>query len=209
MRLVLRLALRAASFACFALPLAAPAAEMRPNVVFVGPLEPEGGLRGAMQQRIFDFAAAWANCDHDAMRRAMAAEVDFSFPTTRIIGLDGVLADLDLFCSYSRDTSVWFPADAFYIDESVGRVAVEVQFRTTRKGLKQVVNDVWVATLRDGKIVVLKEYLDGRVKDLQAQGVLELEESPAFLTPWPPRTEAWKNCFPVVAAAPTNACPPQ
>jgi hypothetical protein len=80
MRLALRLALRAASFACLALPLAAPAAEMRLKVVFVGPLEPEGGLRGAM-------------------RRAMAAEVDVSFPTTRIIGLVGGPADLDLFCS--------------------------------------------------------------------------------------------------------------
>jgi ketosteroid isomerase-like protein len=209
MRHFSRHALRAAFAGFLVLPGAAEAAEMRPNVAFVGALEPEGGRRALMQQLVFDFAAAWANCDHDAMRRAMAPDVDFSFPTTRIVGLDGVLADLDLFCSYSRDTSVWFPADAFYIDESVGRVAVEVQFRTTRKGLRQVVNDVWVATVRDGRIVVLKEYLDGRVKDLQAQGVLELEESPAFLTPWPPRTQAWKNCFPIVAAAPTNACPPQ
>jgi hypothetical protein len=84
-----------------------------------------------------------------------------------------------------------------------------VRFRTTRKGLRQVVNDVWVATLRDGEIVVLKAYLDGRAKGLQAQGDLALEESPAFLTPWPPRTEAWRDCRPVVAAAPANACPPR
>jgi len=55
--------------------------------------------------------------------------------------------------------------------------------------------------------VLIKEYLDGRVKDLQAQGVLQLEESPETLTPWPPRTEQWKGCFPLVKAAPTNTCP--
>ncbi len=189
-------------------PVAAPAAEVRPNVAFVGERAPQGSVRAQMQDLIFDFAASWANCDHDAMRRAFAEDVDFSFPTTRILGLEAALADLDLFCSQARDTSVWFPADAFYIDEAEGRVAVEVQFRTTKGGARQAVNDVWIATVRDGRITVLKEYLDGRVKDLQAQGVLQLEESPAFLTPWPPRAPAWEACFPIVRAAPVNACPP-
>ena len=37
--------------------------------------------------------------------------------------------------------------------------------------------------------------------------VLELEESPEFLTPWPPRTAEWAECFPIVKAAPINTCP--
>jgi hypothetical protein len=82
-----------------------------------------------------------------------------------------------------------------------------LQFRTFQRGIRQVVNDVWVATITDGKITVIKEYLDGRVKDLQALGVLELEESPEFMTPWPPRTAKWEACFPIVKAAPVNTCP--
>jgi hypothetical protein len=56
---------------------------------------------------------------------------------------------------------------------------------------------------------VLKEYLDGRVRDLQAAGVLTYDWDAEFLTPWPERTEAWAECFPIVRAAPTNACPPE
>ena len=45
-------------------------------------------------------------------------------------------------------------------------------------------------------------------KDLQALGVLTLEEDPEMLTPWPPRTEEWAACFPIAKAAPVNTCPP-
>ena len=89
-----------------------------------------------------------------------------------------------------------------------GRVAAELQFRTVQRGNRQVVNDVWVATVEGGRIAVIKEDLDGRVKDLQALGVLTLEESPAFLTPWPSRTEAWAACFPIAKTEMANSCPP-
>lgn len=186
---------------------AAQADEVRPGVTFAGPVEAEGSARAIMQNLIFDIASGWVNCDREAMTDAMAENVDFSYPTNRVVGRDAVLADLDAFCGNASDTSIYFPPDAFYLDESAGRVAAEVQFRTFQRGSRQVVNDVWIATVEDGKVTVIKEYLDGRVKDLQALGVLEREESPDFLTPWPPRTEQWKDCFPLVKAAPTNACP--
>lgn len=188
---------------------AAQAGEVRPGVTFTGPMEPEGSTRAVMQNLIFDIASGWVNCDRDAMTNAMAENVDFSYPTNRVIGRNAVLADLDAFCGNASDTSIYFPPDAFYLDEAAGRVAAEVQFRTFQRGSRQVVNDVWIATVADGKITVIKEYLDGRVKDLQALGVLEREESPEFLTPWPPRTAQWTDCFPLVKAAPTNACPAQ
>jgi len=199
----------AISAAMIALALAGPAlaADVRPGVSFAGPLEPEGSQRATMQNLVFDIATSWVNCDREAMSNAVADDVDFSYPTSRVVGRDAILADLDAFCKSAKDTSIYFPADAFYIDESTGRIAAEVQFRTFQRGNRQVVNDVWVATVKDGKITVIKEYLDGRVKDLQALGVLQLEESPEFLTPWPPRTETWKDCFPLVKAAPTNSCP--
>jgi len=190
-----------------ALSTGAYADEVRSNVTFDGSPEAEGTPRAQMQSLIFDVASGWANCDREAMRNAMAEDVDFSYPTNRVVGLDNVMADLEAFCNNAKDTSIYFPADAFYIDEVSGRVAAEVQFRTFQRGNRQVVNDVWIASVKDGKITVIKEYLDGRVKDLQALGVLQLEESPDFLTPWPSRTEAWEDCFPLVKAAPTNNCP--
>ncbi|SEA15188.1 Ketosteroid isomerase-related protein [Rubrimonas cliftonensis] len=202
-------ALAALSLGGAALCGAAPAAEVRPGVEFAGKLAADGTTAAMAQALIFDFATSWAACDAQAMRRALAEDVAFSYPTTAHLGRDAALADLALFCEQAADTSFWFPADAFTIDAEAGRAAVEVQFRTFQRGARQAVNDVWVVHFADGRITVLKEYLDGRVKDLQALGVLELDESPETLTPWPPRTAAWEACFPVVKAAPINDCPPK
>ncbi|WP_273687431.1 nuclear transport factor 2 family protein [Ketogulonicigenium vulgare] len=197
-----------ASFA-IAASIAAPVfadTEVRPGVFFAGTVETAGSDRAVMQDLIFDLATAWAVCDRDAMTNAITDDVSFSYPTSAVNGREAIMADLEAFCGAATDTSLYFPADAFYIDVETGRIAAEVQFRTFQRGNRQVVNDVWIATVTDGKVSVIKEYLDGRVKDLQAQGVLQLEESPDFLTPWPPRTEAWASCFPIVRAAPTNDC---
>ncbi len=188
---------------------AASAAEVRQGVEFAGERAAEGTTAAMVQALVFDFATSWAACDAQAMRRALAEDVAFSYPTTAHVGRDAALADLALFCEQATDTSFWFPADAFTIDAEAGRAAVEVQFRTFQRGARQAVNDVWLVHFAGGKITVLKEYLDGRVKDLQALGVLELDESPETLTPWPPRTAAWEACFPIVKAAPINDCPPK
>lgn len=199
--------LTAAFAALCLLPFGAQAAEVRPNVTFAGTPEPAGSPRAIMQDLLFDIAAAWSNCDVEAMKSATAEGVDFSYPTSRVQGQEAILADLKAFCDNAKDTSIYFPKDAFYIDEAQGRIAAEVQFRTFQRGNRQVVNDVWVAHVDQGKVTVIKEYLDGRVKDLQAQGVLQLDESPEFMTPWPPRTKQWEACFPIVKAAPVNTCP--
>tara|TARA_R110002073_G_scaffold206187_2_gene365965 strand:- start:382 stop:966 length:585 start_codon:yes stop_codon:yes gene_type:complete len=191
-----------------ALPNVISAEEVRAGVNFAGTVEPEGTSRAMMQNVLFDFAAAWTTCEPEYMQASFRDDVIFSYPTTTVVGLDAMLADLDLFCGQATDTSIYFPADAFYIDVDAGRIAAEVQFRTFQRGSRQVVNDVWVATIVDGRGTILKEYLDGRVKDLQALGVLTLEEDPEMLTPWPPRTEDWAACFPIVKAAPVNSCPP-
>ncbi len=185
-----------------------------PNVTYAGTLDERGTPRGAMQWAILDMAKAWADCDPAMMAELVADDIDFSFPTTRLRGRDEVLADLASYCgkaakSPPEQVSFYLPADAFYIDLEQDRVAVEIQFREFRRGRQQVTNDVWIATIKGGRFTVLKEYLDGRVRDLQAQGVLTYDWNAEFLTPWPPRTEAWANCFPIVQAKPTNSCPEQ
>ena len=195
---------------------AAPVSRADPydNVSYAGELEGRDTPRGAMQWAILDMAKAWADCDPELMDRLIADDIDFSFPTTRLEGRSAVLHDLDIYCGAEakrppEEVSFYLPPDAFYIDLENDRVAAEIQFRELRSGRQQVTNDVWIATIEDGRFTVLKEYLDGRVRDLQALGVLTYDWDEDFLTPWPPRTEAWKDCFPIVRAAPTNSCPPQ
>lgn len=182
--------------------------EVRPSVFFAGELEEPGTDRAMMQDLILDLMTAWGDCNAEAMTSSVSAEVSFAYPTTAYTGLDSMLEDLQLFCDAASEVSFYLPADAWYIDTVTGRIAAEVQFRAFQRGNYQVVNDVWIATIEGGQITIIKEYLDGRVKDLQVLGVLELEESPEFLTPWPPRTEEWEGCFPITRAAPINECPP-
>lgn len=199
-----RTGLAALALALTALPAAAE--DIRPGVTYAGTPSTDA-TRATYENLIFDLASAWASCAPELMANAVSEDVAFSYPTTAYSGRDKMLADLDAFCNAATDTSIYLPKDAFFIDTETGRVAVELQFRTFQRGSRQVVNDVWVAHVEDGKITVIKEYLDGRVKDLQALGVLELTESPEVLTPWPERTEAWASCFPIVKAAPVNTCP--
>jgi len=193
--------------------LAAPAAaDPYPNVRYGGPLEARDTPRGAFQWAILDMAKAWADCDGDLLGRLVADDIDFSFPTTRLKGRAAMQEDMAAYCGAKaknppKDVSFHLPPDAFYIDLEAGRVAVEIQFREFRRGRQQVTNDVWIATIAEGRFTVLKEYLDGRVRDLQHLGVLTYDRDALFLTPWPERTEEWKDCFPIVAAAPTNSCP--
>ena len=202
-------ALGTALVAALGLSVAAPALaldEVRPNVTYAG-TPSDNPERAAVENLIFDLATAWADCNAEAMKASVTEDVAFSYPTTSYTGLDKMLEDLALFCKQATDTSIYLPKDAFFIDLETGRVAAELQFRTFQRGSRQVVNDVWVAHVEGGKISVIKEYLDGRVKDLQALGVLEMTEDPETLTPWPARTEAWEGCFPIVKAAPINTCP--
>jgi len=164
-------------------------AAAKPTVIYTGPVEKRGSLRAQYQQLMLNIAHIWADCDVDLMRRTLTADVDFSYPGRRLIGIDAALADLDGFCKVATDRSIYFPKDAFYIDTRNGRIAAEVQFRVTQNGEKQVVNDVWIATVRNGQISIIKEYLDGRVRLLQADGKLTYGEDAPFLTPWPPRVE--------------------
>lgn len=171
---------------CVTAPPPQQTSQVRPNVLFMGAVEPAGGERAKLQSLIFDLASAWANCDAALMTRTLAADVDFAYPTTRIKGIAATVANLEAFCAEAEAVSIYFPADAFYIDAPAGRIAAELQFRATVKGQRQVVNDVWIATVGGGRIAVIKEYLDGRVRHLQAKGELSLEEGAPFLTPWPP-----------------------
>ena len=77
--------------ACASTPAATPGA----GVNFVGAPERAGSERALYQGLILDLAAVWANCDAALMRRTLSEDVDFSYPTNRVKGIDAAIADLD------------------------------------------------------------------------------------------------------------------
>ncbi len=200
--------------AVLALNAATAIASPYPSVSYDGPLAARDSPRGAVQWAFLDMARAWAECDRALLGELVTDDVRFAFPTTRLEGRAALLDALDAYCGPEasappEEVSFHLPDDAFYIDLETGRAAVEIQFRELRRGRDQVTNDVWIATFADdGRFAIMKEYLDGRVRDLQELGVLTRDRDAEYLAPWPPRTEAWSECFPIVRAAPINSCPP-
>ena len=65
-------------------------------------------------------------------------------------------------------------------------LAVEWQFASTniKTGNRTAVSDAIIGKIKDGKIIVWKEYLDGRVSRMQVAGNLSLEEGEDPF-PWP------------------------
>jgi hypothetical protein len=187
------------------------------GVVYDGVVYPPLTLRGKLQQLLFKYGSAWATCDTALMDSIVTEDVILRFPGPFgvVNGVDKVRDNVLDFCSSHAETSVFFPVDAFAIDVVNKTVAAEVQFRTTRKNAagttqREVVNDVWHAQVDnragtlDFRITVIKEHLDGRVRTLQAQNVLQIleGETEPFLTPWPPFVPGREMCFPIV----TNTC---
>ncbi len=132
-----------------------------------------------------DMAKAWETGDDELLASVLHPDVVFAYPGRRL-SKEQTLEDLRFFRDAYVDTKV-------YIHEVIvdgDDVAVEWQFATTNKatGKREVVSDAIIAHLKDGKFDVWKEYLDGRVKGLQAEGKLELEEGMEPY-PWPTKIE--------------------
>jgi ketosteroid isomerase-like protein len=135
-------------------------------------------------QLVYDHARAWKRGDIQLLYDILHEDVIFAYPGRRL-NKEQTLQDLVYFNQHFIDTEV-------YINEIIidaNNVAVEWQFATTNKdtGKRQVVSDAIIGKVKDGKIIVWKEYLDGRVKKLQATGELSLEEGKEPF-PWPLRT---------------------
>lgn len=129
-------------------------------------------------------ARAWETGDEELLATLLHEESVFAYPGRRL-SKEETLADLRFFRDAYTDTKVYI--HTVIIDGN--DVAVEWQFATTKKetGKREVVSDAIIAKVQDGQFIVWKEYLDGRVKGMQAEGTLELEEGEEPY-PWPLRT---------------------
>lgn len=138
-----------------------------------------------VRRMVEEHARAWETGDEALLSSLLHGEVVFAYPGRRLTK-EETLADLRAFAAAYRDTKV-------YVHEVIvdgENVAVEWQFATTKNetGKREVVSDAIIAKVKDGKFIVWKEYLDGRVKGLQAEGKLELDED-AEPFPWPRKIE--------------------
>ena len=130
---------------------------------------------------VYKHALAWQTGDIQLLDEVLHQDVIFAYPGRRL-NKQQTLEDLQYFRDHFKNTEVYI--HNIIIDKN--KVAVEWQFATTKTetNQRQVVSDAIIAEVKDNKFIIWKEYLDGRVKLLQADGILALEEGKEPF-PWP------------------------
>lgn len=124
---------------------------------------------------------SWETLVEEEFTGTAHPELLFAFPRVRT-DFDGALRVFRMWKDEYRDTRVYI--HQILVDGD--RFAAEYQFATTNKasGKRTVMGTIAIGQLREGRIVLLKEYTDGRVADLQEQDKLPLEEGEEPY-PWP------------------------
>jgi len=132
-----------------------------------------------------EHAKAWETGDYELLDSLLHEDVVFAYPGRRL-NKQETLQDLLDFDESFTDTKI-------YINEIIiegDDVAVEWQFASTnvKTGNRTSVSDAIIGKIKDGKIIMWKEYLDGRVSRMQITGELPLEEGEEPF-PWPRRSD--------------------
>ena len=127
---------------------------------------------------------SWESGDEAVFMSTAHPDLLFAFPGERT-DANGALNVFRYWQTNFEDTRIyvnWVLVDG-------DRFAVEYQFATTKlsNGKRTAVGTVAIGRVQDGKIVLLKEYTDGRASRMQEAGELPLDEGE---TPFPwPRTD--------------------
>jgi len=134
-------------------------------------------------------AEAWSTGNLDLLESLLHEDVIIAYPGRRL-NKQQTLEDLQYFRDHFRDTKIYI--NQIIVDGD--NLAVEWQFATTKieTGQRQVVSDAIIATVKDNQFIIWKEYLDGRVKLLQAADELFLEEGEEPF-PWPKKTSLYQK----------------
>lgn len=126
-------------------------------------------------------AKAWETGDYKLLDRILHEDVVFAYPGRRL-NKNETLKDLIDYNNTFKDTKIYINK----ITINGNDLAVEWQFASTniKTGNRTAVSDAIIGKVKDGKIIVWKEYLDGRVSRMQIAGNLSLEEGEEPF-PWP------------------------
>ena len=130
---------------------------------------------------VYKHARAWETGDVELLDSILNEDVIFAYPGRRLNKKDTIID----FIEYNKS----FTKTKIYINKIIvdgDDIAVEWQFASTnlKTGNRTAVSDAIVGKIKDDKIIVWKEYLDGRVSRLQIAGNLSLEEGKEPF-PWP------------------------
>lgn len=126
-------------------------------------------------------ARSWETGDEAMFMATLHTDIVFAYPGKR---LDSA-GSLKIFREWKRD----FRDTKMHVRRVVidgGQFAIEYTFATTNiaSGKRTASGTVAIGEVRDGKLWVWKEYLDGRVSRQQAAGELPVDEN-AEPFPWP------------------------
>ena len=128
-------------------------------------------------------AKAWETGDYILFDFVLHKDLIFAYPGRRLNKTEALKDFLDYNSSF-KETKIYINKIITDGDD----FAVEWQFASTNRktGNRTAVSDAVIGQIKDGKIIVWKEYLDGRVSRMQIAGNLTLEEG-AEPFPWPKR----------------------
>ncbi len=134
-----------------------------------------------VEQLVRDHARAWMTGDTALVRSILHEDALLAYPRRRV-DRDTWVAELAALHERNVDTRVY--VHRIIVDGET--FAVEWQFATTDRatGERTAVGDAIIGEVRDGRISLWKEYLDGRVFALQRSGALLLDEGLEPF-PWP------------------------
>jgi ketosteroid isomerase-like protein len=126
-------------------------------------------------------ALAWETGDTALLREIVHPDARLAYPGRRV-DREAWIEELSDFSRTNSDTRIYL----HHIITDGRDFAVEWQFATTERAsaTRTAVSDAIIGRVQDGRIVLWKEYLDGRVLELQRAGRLGLEEG-AEPFPWP------------------------
>lgn len=137
--------------------------------------------RRTVQQLVQSHATAWETGDTALLREIIHDSAIVAYPR-HLMDKEGWLRELAAFSKMNTDTRVY--VHGIVVDGL--DFALEWQFATTEveTGIRTAISDAIIGRVEEGRIIVWKEYLDGRVLELQRAGELELREGMEPL-PWP------------------------
>ncbi len=129
----------------------------------------------------------WQSNDFRTFASLLGEDALFAYPGGRL----NKAQLLDLFKAYhqeKRDIRVYF-WDQFFVSGPKFFTAYQFAATDVKSGKRQAVGTGVAGELRNGKIVLLKEYYDGEVAVHQYDGTLPLDEGivTPLVTPWPAR----------------------
>lgn len=142
--------------------------------------------RDEVKEIVLTQLGAWASGDKEAFQRTLHPDVVFAWPGKRF-DFDAVSEAFDGWVEAFKDTN--FELHKAIIEGN--NFAIEYRFSSTRRsnGKRHSTGTVAIGSIKDGKIIVIKEYLDGRVSRLQEAGELPVDEGEEPF-PWPDTPES-------------------